>query len=132
MNGRGWRGGTLALLLIGLPSCATAPEVRAPLPGRESAVVVAVTNENWADMSVYVVQGGSRFRLGAVTSMATERFRLPRHMVAGPSGGIQLMADAIGSATVYRTEPILVSRGQWIEFIIQNAINFSSYSVRNR
>jgi hypothetical protein len=90
---------------------------------------IIVQNSNWLDMNVYAVRGGSRMRLGTVTSMGRERFRLPRYMVEG-IGGLQLVADPIGSRDVYSSQPIMISPGQRIEWKLENNLALSSFAVR--
>ena len=131
MRAHAWTGVVLTLLL-GIQGCTVPAERSGAGPTRESRVVVVVTNHNWADMAVYAARGGARFRLGTVSSMETERFYLPSHITSGAATGIRLLADPIGSAAVFSTQPISVSSGQWIEFTIQNAINLSSFAVWTR
>jgi hypothetical protein len=90
---------------------------------------VIVQNSNWSDMNVFAVRGGSRVRLGTATSMGRERFRLPRYLVEG-TGGLQLIADPIGSRDVFFSQPILISPGQRVEWKLENNLALSSFSVR--
>lgn len=122
--------GALALIVAG---CASAGGARAAkddpgFTGSERAEIV-VQNSNWLDMNVYAVRGGSRMRLGTVNSMASERFRLPRHMVDGV-GGLRLLADPIGSRDVYFSQPILIGPGQRVEWKLENNLALSSFTVR--
>lgn len=94
----------------------------------ETEATVLVTNNNWSDMTVYASRNGAVMRLGTVTSMTTERFTLPSPLVVG-SGNLQLVADPLGSTNTYRTQPLLVSPGQQVEFILQNNLALSTLSV---
>src|SRR5688500_4518844 len=81
-----------------------------PRKGPE-ATTVQVQNNNWSDMVVYLVQGSSRTRLGMVTSMGSETFRIPRSAL-GATGQVRLFADPIGSRVGYMTDPLNVRAGQ--------------------
>jgi hypothetical protein len=94
------------------------------------ALVVEVTNHNWADMNVYAVHLGTRTRLGTVVSMTTETFTLPdRARMA--DGALRLMASPIGSNRTHLTDLILVDEGDRIEWSLENSLALSSYLVRN-
>lgn len=122
----------VAAVTIALSAGACAPAGNAfsedgPSPRRQSATV-RVTNNNWANMTVYAVRGTSRFRLGMVTSMRTEVFRIPRAVTGGASG-LRLLADPIGSSQTYLTPTVYVREGERVDFDIQNHLAISSVSV---
>lgn len=92
---------------------------------------VTVRNDNWLDVAVYVVRGATRFRIGTVRSTSMETFRLP----SGSSGGsspLQIMADPIGSAAGYVTDPIVLGPGQRLELKVASPISVSTFSIWNR
>jgi hypothetical protein len=89
---------------------------------------VEVTNQNWADMRVYVVRSGNRFRLGTVSSMSTEVFRLPRSL-SSSTAALQLIADPIGSREMHMTQSLNIVPGQLVSFRIENHLAISSVSV---
>jgi hypothetical protein len=92
---------------------------------------VRVANYNWMDVNVYAVQGGTRMRLGTVTTMGNGTFQLPARFVQGGSA-VRLMVDPIGSAEGYMTDGFLVNAGQQVSFNVQNSLQFSSISVSSR
>jgi|GEM_PF-761449 len=92
---------------------------------------VKVANYNWMDVNVYAVQGGTRVRLGTVTTMGSSTFQLPARFLT-QSNSVRLMVDPIGSTEGYMTDGILVHGGQQISFNVQNALQFSSFSVAGR
>lgn len=120
----------LALLLATtLAACASS------LDGGDAAqsastgeTLVRVKNHNWADMTVYLVRGGMRVRLGTVTSMTETTLTVPRAILAAGID-VQLIADPIGSSQRFMTETIMVSPGQTIDLMLENNLNLSSYSV---
>ena len=92
---------------------------------------VRVSNYNWMDVNVYAVQGGTRQRLGTVTSMSNGTFQLPARFLQGGST-VRLMVDPIGSAEGYMTDGFLVNSGQQVSFNVQNSLQFSSISISSR
>jgi FtsP/CotA-like multicopper oxidase with cupredoxin domain len=79
-------------------------------------------------MTVYAVRGTSRIRLGMVTSMATQVFRLPE-AVAGGAGGVRLLADPIGGSEQFLTPAMRVSPGDEVKLEIQNQLQISTVSI---
>ena len=118
-----------ALLALAVSACASRSEVRNG-PERSSAAVatVQVTNNNWADMTVYMERAGLRVRLGTVTTMGTRRFRVPKSLMTS-SGDARLVADPIGSRSRFTTAPVQFWPGQTVDFRIENHIAVSSISV---
>jgi hypothetical protein len=92
---------------------------------------VRVANHNWLDVNVYAVQGGTRVRLGSVTSMSSGTFQLPARFLL-QSAAVRLLVDPIGSTEGHMTEGVMVQGGQQISFSVQNALQFSSVSVGSR
>ncbi len=105
----------------------------------KSSVTLYVQNDNWLDIVVYAVRGGSRFRLGQVSSVQSAKFDLPEAAM-GASSGLYILADPIGvvSATVdaggrssmFATDDIMIAPGHTIiELRLDNVLDHSSYSV---
>jgi hypothetical protein len=100
------------------------------LPADIQPITIArVTNNNWLDVGLYAVRGGSRERLGIVRSFETQAFELPPHFLA--ASGLRLYVDLIGSRQSYQTDRIPVSPGQLIELVVQERLAQSHYSVFN-
>jgi FtsP/CotA-like multicopper oxidase with cupredoxin domain len=124
----------LSLVVLG-GACAPAPrggaESLAPetYTGRSDAPpTVRVTNHNWSNMTVYAVRGTTRFRLGMVTTMGTQVFKLPGALANG-AGGVRLLADAIGGNEQFLAPPVQVSRGEEVKLELHNQLQISSVSV---
>lgn len=97
--------------------------------GDGDRTVVRVTNNNWSDMTIYVVRDGLRHRLGTVTSQTTERFAVPTHFMAA-SGRVHLLADPIGSRNTFLSSPIVITPGQTAEWQLENSLALSSIWIR--
>ena len=112
-------------------ACAGNPQPETATRTEDQTAIVQVTNNNWADMVIYVVRGGARFRLGTAPSLSTVELNLPRSLVDG-TGEVELAADPVGSDRVFRTGPIHVAAGQLIELTLQNHLQISYFSVWDR
>jgi hypothetical protein len=99
-----------------------------PLPAYERGTTVEVENHNWSDMVVYAVRYSTRVRLGMVTSMNKRQFKIPTAVNLSP-GGLELVAEAIGSRERYLTGPINVAQGQRVELRLENQLPISTWSV---
>src|SRR5690606_8283601 len=96
MKGLNWTAvGAFAFMIAG---CASGePPASGPTPPATEAAQVEVTNQNWSDVVVYAVRLNQPVRLGMVTSMSVERFKLPRS-TASSGDHIRLMISPIGSS----------------------------------
>jgi len=119
---------SVVLILI-MAACSTRDSDTIAMPAEFSEARVEVRNNNWSSMRVYVMRGTTRFRLGTVTSMNTEVFRLPRSF-AGASGDIRLIADPIGSRETHITQSVNLGPGRLLSFQIENHLAISTVSVR--
>ncbi len=98
----------LLLLVVVPPSCT--PRRASPFSGSRrgaSTVTLRVDNRHWADMTISVVRGGARARLGQVSTNGDQTFRLPRGMDA-PGISIYFEADPVGSNQVYRSPLVAI------------------------
>jgi hypothetical protein len=127
------QGIVLAAAALLLAACAPSATGGAPggSPRRETAPsTVTVDNRNWLDVTVYVVQGTSRIRLGMVTGMGSATFHLPRSLQAYP-GQVRLLADPVGSNHAYLSDAVQLRPGQRVGLEVGNNLNVSFISVWN-
>ena len=107
-----------------------AHEERAPDQADES-VTVRVTNNNWLDMRIYVVEtatGRRRFRLGNVTSLSTARFEIPQQ-VGAELGSLRLVAEPIGSRERLFTDPLQTWPGEFVDWRIESVLSHSAVTI---
>lgn len=116
------------LLLLGSAACGSAAGHDPADAPRRAATTVEVQNNNWLDMVVYVVRSGARVRLGMVTSMSKESFRVPDSAMA-PASSLHLEAHPIGSNQSFVAPPVQARPGQRIDLTIQNHLAISSVTV---
>jgi hypothetical protein len=116
-----------AALLLG--ACSTAPKNRlASAPQGDYSL--SVTNHNWLDVTVFVIRGGTRFRVGDVSGNSSARLKIPGRLVE--SGAVQLLVDPIGSSEYYLTDPIMVTSDEGVQLTVAPAMRMSTYAVLNR
>lgn len=121
---------TLLLLVLALTVTTAACSVfkskgSGPAP---TTVPLRVTNNNFQDMTIYVVRDGQRARLGAVTATSGATFLLTeRHL--GQQGRVQLVADPLGTVGTLSTETFIVKLGQRVEWTIESDVRRSSLAI---
>jgi hypothetical protein len=117
-----------ALFAVSLNACASGSgQAVMDSPARSSTRLV-VQNNNFLDVAVYLMTGGSRMRLGTVRSNSTEQFRIPEAMAMGTST-LVVQADPIGSSIVYTSDPIPVYPGARVQLSVGSNVRLSTYSV---
>jgi len=97
-------------------------------PDPRPAAVVRVTNQNWQDVDVFIVQSGIRQRLGMVAAMGTARYTVPRRFNAA-ANAIRLMVDPVGGTRGYLSQAVLVRPGQEVDLRIHLQIGLSNVAV---
>ncbi len=123
---------TIALSLVTALPAATFAQTSAEDSAkseRNDPVTVRVVNNNWLDVRVYAVRGSFSQRLGTVTGLTAESFKLPRAFTV-PGQDVYLVAQTIGGRGAHYSFPILVFPGDEIEYRIQNNLALSSTTVR--
>jgi hypothetical protein len=105
-------------LAISLAAAACSrPRAGGPAPA-QPPTRVAVVNNNFLEMTVYVVRGGQRVRLGVARSNTTTVLDIPSHMIFGPTS-ISFLADPIGSDARPYSQEITVSPGDTVRLVIR-------------
>jgi hypothetical protein len=120
--------GAAVVAMTGLGGCAPKQGPQEASDFVRERTVLSVENNNWQDMTVYLVRDGVRARLGSVPALGRSSFTLPDALIGG-SGEVRLMADPLGSSSRFTTQPIHVMRGQQVRFRLENNVQLSSYFV---
>jgi hypothetical protein len=107
-------GGLFALLTVA--ACKSTGGSGAPTTHRAEAFV-RVENRSMLDMTVYVVRGSERRRLGLVNALSTQMLSIPSVLVNG-SGVLRFQADPIGGSRTPVSEEIFVRDGDVVQLII--------------
>jgi hypothetical protein len=117
-------------LAANLAACAiTARPVEETQSVEPVGLTLIVRNDNWLQVTVYVLRATAQYRLGAVSSMSTEIFRIPRHLYAA-SGTLLLQADPIGTEATFTTEPIPIGLARQIEWTVAEYLPASRLMLR--
>ncbi len=136
MNVARWSG--LATLALSLCAGACASAARAGGPAQiavksapsEDGPAIQVLNRHWQDINVFLLLGGTRYRLGTVGTTHTERFRIGR-FAGWDTQSMRIFVDPIGSNDTYTSEAFNLGTGQWADCVVEGNLSLSSYMVRN-
>ncbi len=101
--------GTLAVLIL-LSGCGgSAPPTTSVAPDATVARL-RVDNQRFTDMTLYVIEGSVRTRMGIAPGNTVSTFTIPRRVTSGPIL-VRFVADPIGGKALPVTEDITVEPG---------------------
>jgi hypothetical protein len=89
----------------------------APPAGQRSEAFVRVDNRSMLDMTIYVIRGGERRRLGLANALSTQLLPIPSVLIDG-SGVLRFLADPIGGSRTPVSEEIVVRHGDVVQLMI--------------
>jgi hypothetical protein len=110
----------LAVLLMagaGMIATACSSSGRGVRPGSEVVTTLEVENQNFADMTIFLVNGGQRIRLGRATGKTKTAMRLPRNVLTFPRE-LQFLAEPAGGQSGGSTSRIWVTPGDTVLLIV--------------
>lgn len=87
--------------------------------GLKSAVKtrVEVENQKFLDVTIFVLRGSQRIRLGMVPALTTRSFVIPENLVVNVKA-LRFLADPVGSSQRSVSQEILVMPGETVELVI--------------
>lgn len=99
-----------ALLCASVMACShrTKPSSTSGPPPKTT---VTVDNQSFLDMTVYVLSGGQRIRLGQATGSSRSKFTIPSYVVGYGIQSLRFIADPIGGNRLPVSEEISVTAG---------------------
>lgn len=118
-----------AVLLITAVGCTSSRGSPFRRAATEESTTLRVENRYWSDMTISVVRGGARVRLGQVSTNGSQRFVIPPD-VASPGISVYFEADPVGSDQVYRSP--LVSLGVGESYVWTLAVNLEHSTLVRR
>ena len=86
--------------------------------GPPPRTTVTVDNQSFLDMTVFVVVGGQRIRLGQATGSSKSRFTIPAYLIGNGIQQLRFVADPIGSNRLPISDEISVSAGDEVVLTI--------------
>ena len=110
---------SLAAVLV-LPACGARQGENAGEPSERvepEPTTVLVQNRNFSDMTIYVLRGGQRIRLGLANGNRATRFTIPSNLIFGIAT-LQFLADPVGSSRTPVSQEIRVTEGDEITLTI--------------
>lgn len=97
--------------------------------GYNGAITLKVVNHAWLDITVYLLQGSRRDRIGVATATSTSTFHIPlRQLSAGAE--YRLFGDPVGSRQTVRSEALHAHDGDVVTWTLEDDLARSSVDVR--
>jgi hypothetical protein len=115
----------VALTFLG---CRKRDAATTPAPDPNTPVPVEIESHFMGDVTIYLVRGSMRQRLGMVTGLGTAEFSFPWRWLS-QSGSSRLMAYPIAGARVHLSDPLILQPGQWIKWTLEADLDRSSMAV---
>jgi hypothetical protein len=104
----------LALTTVLATACGSG---RSSRPGPEATTVLEVDNQSFNDMTIFIVNGGQRVRLGRATGKTKTALTIPRGILTFPRE-LQFEADPFGARGGTITNRVWVTPGDRVGMII--------------
>lgn len=125
MSIRHCRAQRVALLAVCLAGCVAPASTGTPSPATVSGVRVVIENQGPEELTIFVLQNDSRYRLGYVRPMRRATLRIR----SVPPAPIRLYADPSGPGRAFETEPMSLLPGDQI--LLRVGLNplYSSWMV---
>jgi hypothetical protein len=114
------------MLTVG--ACRKRDDVSQPAPNPNTPVPVEVENHYQGDVTIYLVRGSMRQRLGMVTALGMAEFTFPWRWLS-QSGSSRLLAYPIAGARAHASEPLNLQPGQWIKWTLEGDLDRSSLAI---
>ena len=107
---------TLAVLSLLLVVASCGAQRRGPGVPQERTTV-RVQNQNFLDMTIYVLRNSQRVRLGTVGGVSTQVLTIPSNLIFGATP-LRFQADPVGASRTPTSFEITVSPGDQVQLII--------------
>ena len=90
---------------------------RSTRPSADPRTILEVDNQSFADMTMYIVNGGHRVRLGRAAGKTKTQLTIPPTIV-GSARELQFLADPLGGDRAAVSNRIWVAAGDRVTMII--------------
>ncbi|MEO5588900.1 MAG: hypothetical protein ABIS03_04880 [Gemmatimonadaceae bacterium] len=121
----------LAMALTFTSSCSSTGshrEEESLSPIAAEPVTLSVTNHNWLDVVIYVVNSSEKIRVATVTAAGSGEVIVPRRALRH-GGQIRLLVHAVGNPVTFTSEAIVAKPGSTVEWTIESDLHRSSVAV---
>jgi len=115
----------VALTILG---CRKRDAATTPAPDPNTPVPVEIESHFMGDVTIYLVRGSLRQRLGMVSALGKAEFTFPWRWLS-QSGTSRLMAYPIAGARAQLSDPLILQPGQWIKWTLEADLDRSSMAV---
>jgi hypothetical protein len=134
------RAGLMGFLALSAAACGAshapaevpAPERGAPSTRQEEpaprGIPVVIDNQNFSDMTIYLLSGGTRWLLGEVGGFSKGTLQIPTGIARGDAQ-VRLLADPVGATLPMTTPMLVVPQGQKVYWTIGSDEATSSASA---
>ena len=120
-----------AVAAFTISACSSAVDQTASVSRPLARTILRVQNHNFNDVTVYLVRGFDRTRLGRVGAMQRGDFVVPAAYVAA-SPEIRVQADPIGLGQGFVSQPLQVTPGSHMELTVTTVMQNSIYTIYRR
>ena len=116
----------VAFILAGCkPNRTFEPE---PLLAPADDLVLAVSNNNWSDVVIYMVHDGRRTRFTAVTAAGSASIVIPPRFVSS-NGTVQIVVHRIGGDDDYVSPTVSIRMGHTVALTLESNLVRSTVGV---
>lgn len=107
----------LLLVLLATAAACSLKASRDPAQPPPLETKVVVRNQKHVDMTLYVLSGTQRVRLGLVPGLGTRTFTIPPHLLSS-SPMLRFGFDVIGDSGMRVSEEVQLSEGEQLELSV--------------
>ena len=115
----------MALTVLG---CRKRDAETRPAPDPNTPVPFQIENHFMGDVTIYLVRGSLRQRLGMVTALGSAEYTFPWRWLS-QSGTSRLMAYPVAGARAQLSDPLILQPGQGIKWTLEADLDRSSMAV---
>src|SRR5690348_15664046 len=122
-----WLPATIAALCLTTSGCHTHTSVgeAAAASSFDGSMTLRVVNHNWLDITIYLLRGTHRDRIGVATASSTTQFHIALRQL-GAGAEYQLLGDPVGSRQTVRSELLHGSDGDIVTWTLEDDLARSS------
>jgi hypothetical protein len=120
--------GLVLLVALTVLGCRKRDAETRPAPDPNLPVPVQIENHFMGDVTIYLVRGSLRQRLGMVTALGSAEYSFPWRWLS-QSGSSRLLAYPIAGARAQLSEPLILQPGQMIKWTLEADLDRSSMAV---